>query len=485
MTQSSPRRERLRALPAVQRLLAHPSGQALTARYGHALASEALAWAQEQARRRILAGAGSAAQAAAEADADADSEEPTPEALIEAARRRLEDLYRPRLRPVINATGVVIHTNLGRARLPAAAAAAVAAVATRASSLEYDLATGTRGSRQAPLERLIVRLTGAEAGMAVNNNAAAVLLALSAVAAGREVIVSRGELVEIGGSFRVPDVMAQSGARLVEVGTTNRTRLEDYRRAIGPDTAALLKVHTSNYRIVGFSEAPSIGELAGLAAQHGLPLIYDLGSGVLVDLSRWGLNGEPTVQGAVAAGASLVTFSGDKLLGGPQAGIIAGRRPLVEACARHPLARALRIDKLTAAALEATLTLYLDESRAIAEIPTLRMLLAPVDLLRRRAEGLCRRLAAGAATAAVEVVEVPSAPGGGALPGVELPSAAVAVRPEAASAGLLAEVLRAGDPPVVGRLERDRLLLDVRTVEPGEEDELVDALLAALARLAG
>jgi len=474
LTGTPSRRDLLRSLPAVQRLLEDPAGQELVRRYGHAAAAEALAWAQDQARRRILDGgpeAGSQAPAG-------------PAALIRAAARRLERMFRPHLRPVINATGVVLHTNLGRARLPEAAVAAVSRIAARASNLEFDLESGGRGSRQQALERLLPRLTGAEAGMAVNNNAAAVLLVLSALAAGREVIVSRGELVEIGGSFRIPEVLAQSGARLVEVGTTNRTRLEDYRRAIGPDTAALLKVHTSNYRIVGFTEAPPAADLARLAAQAGVPLIYDLGSGVLVDLAARGIPGEPTVRQALAAGASVVTFSGDKLLGGPQAGIIAGRRDLVEACARHPLARAVRIDKLTLAALEATLTLYLDEAQALEQVPTLRMLLSPVEVLLRRAEALAGRLRDLDLPAAVEAVETRSAPGGGSLPGVELPSAAVALVPMGASAVSLARELRAGDPPVVGRLERDRLLLDLRTVDPGEEEELLAAVPAALARLA-
>lgn len=293
----------------------------------------------------------------------------------------------------MNATGVVVHTNLARAPLAPEAVAAVLGAAGYCN-LEMDLTAGRRGSRQDHVEPLLRRLTGAEAALAVNNNAAAVLLVLAALAAGRGVVVSRGELVEVGGSFRIPDVMAQSGARLAEVGTTNRTRLDDYRRAIGPETALLLKVHRSNYRLVGFTEEVELGELAGLAREAGVPLVLDAGSGALVDLSPFGVTGEPVVGQALAAGADLVTASGDKLLGGPQAGLILGRADLVERCRRHPLARALRVDKLCLAALEGTLRLYLDPERALRAVPVLAMIAAPVEEVERRARALAR-LAAG------------------------------------------------------------------------------------------
>jgi L-seryl-tRNA(Ser) seleniumtransferase len=388
---------------------------------------------------------------------------------------------RPNLRPVINATGVVLHTNMGRALLSERARQAVNDVASRYSNIELDLESGRRGSRYAHLEGLLKSLTGAEAVLVVNNNAAAVLLALSTLARDREVIVSRGQLVEIGGSFRVPEVMAQSGARLVEVGATNKTHPDDYRRAISPDTALLLHVHTSNYRIIGFTRETTISELVEIGRSSSLPVMSDLGSGFLFDLSGYGLPPEPTVREVVEAGPDVVTFSGDKLLGGPQAGIIIGRKELVERMKKNPLTRAVRIDKMTVAALEATLREYLDQDRAIREIPTLRMLTGTRDILQQRGSRLAELLREAAGKKAEICVEKGfSAVGGGAMPTAELPSVLVAIRPAQESAGELQIKLRRGDPAVMGRVQEDKLLLDVRTIGDAELQQLVEAVAVAL-----
>jgi L-seryl-tRNA(Ser) seleniumtransferase len=366
----------------------------------------------------------------------------------------------PRLRRVVNATGVVLHTNLGRAPLAPAAVDHVAAVAGGYSNLEYDLRAGERGSRHDHLAALLRGLTGAEDALVVNNNAAALLLALSALADGREVVVSRGELIEIGDGFRIPDVLARSGARLVEVGTTNKTRAADYEAAAGPETALILRVHQSNFRVVGFAERPELRQLAQVARRAGVPLVDDLGSGSLGTVGD-----EPLVCDSLAAGADLVTFSGDKLLGGPQAGIVCGSAELVARLRRHPLQRALRPDKLTLAALEGTLLLYADPERAAREIPALRMLREPLESVRARAERL-------AGLVGGEVVETVARPGGGALPLLDLPSAGVELEPE------LAAALRATEPPVVALVRGDRTLLDCRTIAD-DEVELVAAAVAA------
>ncbi len=373
-------------------------------------------------------------------------------------REELDSSERASLRRVLNATGVVVHTNLGRAPLAEAALERVAEAGRGYSNLEYDLPSGERGSRQAHVSAVLHRLTGAEAALVVNNNAAAVMLALAALAEGREVLLSRGELIEIGDGFRIPDVLARSGARLVEVGSTNRTRVADYERAIGPETALLLRVHQSNFRVVGFTEQAPLGELAELARRHGLPLVDDLGSGAFDSFE-----GEPSAREALAAGADLVCFSGDKLLGGPQAGVVVGRADLVERLRRHPLQRALRADKLTIAALAGTLALYLDPERARREIPVLRMLMEDVEAVRARAERL-------AAAAGGEVEETVGRVGGGALPLAELPSFACAVEER------LAEPLRLGEPPVIGVLRDGRLLLDCRTLGDAEADEVAEAV---------
>jgi L-seryl-tRNA(Ser) seleniumtransferase len=375
-------------------------------------------------------------------------------------RDELAALRGPRLRRVLNATGVLVHTNLGRAPLPQEALDRVVASARGYSNLEYDLASGTRGSRQDHVAAILRRLTGAESALVVNNNAAAVMLALAALAEGREVLVSRGELIEIGDGFRIPDVLARSGARLREVGTTNRTRVADYERAIGPETAVLLRVHQSNFRVVGFTEQPTVRDLAQVADRHNLPLVDDLGSGVLVELP-----GEPSAKDALAAGADLVTFSGDKLLGGPQAGIVVGRADLVERLRRHPLQRALRADKLTLAALEGTLALYLD---APDRIPVLRMLRETADDVRARASRLAE-LVDGALEETIARV------GGGALPLAEIPSFACAIEES------LAAPLRTGEPPVVGIVRDGRLLLDCRTLADADVDDVAAAVRAARA----
>jgi len=381
--------------------------------------------------------------------------------LAERTLAELAATRAPALRRALNATGVIVHTNLGRAPLPEAALARALEVGRGYSNLEYDLTAGARGSRQDHVAAILRRLTGAEAALVVNNNAAAVMLALAALAEGREVLVSRGELIEIGDGFRIPDVLARSGARLREVGTTNRTRAADYEHAIGPETAVLLRVHQSNFRVVGFTEQPTVEQLAAVARRHGLPLVDDLGSGVLVHLE-----GEPSAKESLAAGADLVCFSGDKLLGGPQAGIVVGRADLVERLRRHPLQRALRADKLTLAALEGTLGLYLDPERAVREVPVLRMLNDPVETARARAERL-------AAAVGGEVEETVARVGGGALPLAELPSVACAVEES------LAEPLRTGEPPVVGVLRDGRLLLDCRTLTDAEAEEVAAAVAAA------
>lgn len=388
-----------------------------------------------------------------------------------AVRARRAQL--PSLRGVINATGVTLHTNLGRACLSERAAQAVAAVAGGYSTLEYDLAAGARGERYSHVEPLLCRITGAESAMVVNNNAAAVLLILSALTAGGEVITSRGELVEIGGSFRVPDIMEACGATLREVGTTNKTHLSDYERAINGATRALMKVHTSNFRILGFTEEVSRADMVALAHRWELPVIEDLGSGCLVDLEQFGIRGEPTVQDSLRAGVDVVSFSGDKLLGGPQAGIILGKKKYIETLKRHPLTRAMRVDKLTLAALEATLRAYAEGS-AQEEIPTLHMLSLTQDELHGRADELCARLCACGVDA--EVIAEQDQVGGGSVPAQLLPTFVVAVKPKACSVDALEKKLRARDVPIIVRIAHERVLFDLRTLRRPDGDEIVRAL---------
>jgi len=423
----------LRGLPSVDTLLGEELGADLVERHGRPATVEAIRAALAGARGRGVADG--------------------PDELLAEAARLLG--RPPSLRPALNATGVIVHTNLGRAPLAAAAIERATAVAAGYSNLEYDLEAGTRGSRHSHLGAILAELTGAEDGMAVNNNAAAVMLTLAALAGGREVPISRGELIEIGDGFRIPEVLAQSGARLVEVGSTNRTRIGDFARALGPDTGAVLRVHQSNFRMVGFTEAPSLHELCALAAEHGVPVIDDLGSGQLIDLPD--LADEPTARSSVEAGATVVCFSGDKLLGGPQAGVIVGATEAVARVRRHPLARAVRIDKLSLAALEATLELYRDPARALREVPVLRAVAEPAAAVRERAERLAARLGG-------DVVATTARVGGGAVPLLEIESFACALD----GGDQLAAALRSADPPVVARVQEGRVLLDCRTLTDEE-----------------
>jgi L-seryl-tRNA(Ser) seleniumtransferase len=400
--------------------------------------------------------------------------------LVSLVEKEVEERMQQSLRRVINATGVVVHTNLGRSLLSDAAMEALATAGAHYNNLEFMLEDGSRGSRQIHLRKLLCELTGAESALVVNNNAAAVLLALTVFAKDREVIVSRGQLIEIGGSFRLPDVMAQSGARLVEVGTTNKTYLEDYRRAVTSETAMIMRAHPSNYRIMGFTAEAGIDELAELAREFELVLLDDLGSGVYIDLSELGLAYEPTIRRFLEDGADLVCFSGDKLLGGPQGGIIIGRADLVEAMAGHPLARALRVDKLTVAAMEATLRQYLDPERAVKEIPTLAMLAADPETLKKRARGLAKKITSEAPSFEAEVIEDVSRAGGGALPMADLPTWAVAVTSSVHKTSRLESALREAEPPIVCRVRDDRIILDMRTVRD-DEASLIAAAFRAIA----
>lgn len=393
----------------------------------------------------------------------------------------LEGRAMPSLRKVINGSGVVVHTNLGRSPLADAAEQAIHTVANGYSNLEFDLSSGERGSRYSHVEGLLCELTGAEAALVVNNNAAAVILAISSIASGCEVIVSRGELVEIGGSFRIPDVMRQSGARLVEVGCTNRTHIKDYRRSITEATTLLLKVHTSNFAIVGFTAEASLAELSDLGDETALPVMLDAGSGCLIDLSPYGIKGEPTIRQYLDSGADIVTFSGDKLLGGPQAGIIVGSKELIDPMKHHPLLRAFRMDKLNLAALEATLRIYRDERQALVAIPTLRMLTMSAETLSRRADTIIRYLR----KRTPEMVTFTrhsgeSSAGGGSFPMLQLPTTLIELRISGATPFQLESALRLTSPPVVGRIHRDRFLLDVRTILDGDFPPLVASLKEAV-----
>jgi L-seryl-tRNA(Ser) seleniumtransferase len=445
---------RLRRLPSVDRLLGHEAVEELIASYGRQQTVEAIRHTLDAVRGEVQAGA----------------DLPPMEVLVARCRQELQSRLASTLRPVINATGVIIHTNLGRAPLSAAARAAAQEVSRGYSTLEYDVAAGHRGRRQTHIEGPLQAVTGAEAGLVVNNNAGAVLLALTGLAQGRGVIISRGQLVEIGGGFRVPEVMAQSGARLIEVGTTNRTHLRDYEAALdaNDDAALILLAHHSNFRIVGFTTEPALPELVRLGAERQMPVVYDIGSGALLDTARYGLAHEPTVQEAVSDGAAVICFSGDKLLGGPQAGIIVGQAALVDSLKRHPLVRALRPDKLCLAALQATLLHYL-KGEAEQEIPVWRMISQPLDEVTRRARSWIRSLRRAGLEA--EVIDGASTVGGGSLPGETLPTKLVALGSEGPDA--LAAALRAASPPVIARIEDGRLVLDPRTVLAEQEDQLL------------
>ncbi len=456
----------LRQLPSVDRLLSDPALSELRARLPHDLCVAAVRDALAQARAEIQAGRNPV---------------PTAETLARQTAATLERRYGRSLRSVVNATGVVIHTNLGRAPLSQAATQAMTQAAAAYSNLEFELSTGTRGSRATHLDSLLTAATGAEAGIAVNNNAAALYFVMSVFAAGRDLIVSRGQAVEIGGGFRIPDVIRQSGARLVEVGTTNRTRAQDYRDALSDETAALLRVHSSNFRIIGFVEETTVAELRAVADDHETQtaspplLIDDVGSGCLLDTRNYGLAYEPRPQDSVAAGADLVLFSGDKLLGGPQAGIIVGRESAIAPLRRHPLMRALRPDKTTIAGLAATLEHYL-AGEAETQIPIWQMIAAEPATLRKRAESWQATLGAG------QVSQSESAIGGGSLPGETRPTWVWSIRREHPSK--FAEALRRSNPPVIARVTDDQILLDPRTVLPGQDQLVIAALRAALGEVA-
>ena len=450
-----------RVLPSVERLLSDKSITLLIEEHSRSIVLELVRRELDEARSSIKSG----------------SPAPRQEEIIAAVSARAEALTLDWPQHVINATGVVLHTNLGRSPLSADAIRAMQRAAQGYSDLELDLLTGRRGSRQAHISGLVARATGAEAALVVNNNASAMMLGLAAIATGKEVIVSRGEAVEIGGGFRIPDVLAQSGATLVEVGTTNRTYARDYEAAITENTGALLAVHASNFRVMGFTHAPEIRELVEIGARRGVPVLHDLGSGCLLDSAQFGLMHEPMPQESVKAGVGLSFFSGDKLLGGPQAGIIAGKKALIDVVARHPLARAMRIDKLSMAALAATLEHYI-RGEALDKIPIWRMIAMTADDARARADGWAEEIGEVAS-----IVQSQSTIGGGSLPGETLPTWALAIESESIDGGAqaMAKRLRDANTPVMGRIEDERVLLDARTVLPEEEKALLDAVRHAVA----
>ncbi len=455
----------LRNIPSVNELLDSPPLKKLVEKISHNVVVSTVRTVLDETRNEVQTAASERAL-------------PSVTDLAERIARRIAEGEVPALRPVINATGILLHTGLGRAPLAEEAIEEIAAVARDYASVEIDLVTGKRSQRKAAVEDLVRELTGAEAALVVNNNAGATMLVLSALAAGREVIVSRGQLIEIGGSFRLPDVMAASGAVLREVGTTNKTRLDDYAAAIGEQTAALMLVHPSNFVVVGFSAGVEIEELVPLGRRHKLPVIHDAGSGALLDFSEFGFAGEPVISQSIRAGADLVLFSGDKLLGGPQCGIIAGRRTWVETVESHPMARALRVGKLTLGALAATLRLYRDEEQVRRRIPLLHLLTTSAENLKNRAERLAPQIAATRSVAAAEAVASVTYLGGGSVPTQELPTWCVALKPEGLSVDRLAASLRQGTPAVVGRVQQDRLWLDLRSVLPRQDAKLVAAFEA-------
>jgi L-seryl-tRNA(Ser) seleniumtransferase len=455
-----------RDLPSVNDVLAAPAVRALAGAHAHDVIVAGVRREIAELRQRLARGEPIDGRRGAEA-------------LAARVAERLGEELRPKLRPVLNATGIVLHTNLGRAPAAEEAARAAYEAARGYLNLELDLATGKRSSRQVAIREWVCRLTGAESATAVNNNAAATVIALRALCQGKEVIISRGQLIEIGGSFRIPEIMAVSGAVLREVGTTNITRPADYERAITPNTAALLRVHSSNYRVSGFTKCVSLPDLVALGRKHGLQVIDDIGSGALVGFERFGFQGEPVARESIAAGADLVLFSGDKLLGGPQAGVLAGKKEWVHKVEKDPLMRAFRLDKMTLAALEATLRLYLHEEKALREIPVLRLLGTPPDVLRQRAEGLLKALGGIDGLTAAARPDVAYV-GGGSLPDQALATWVVEVEVAGLSDAALARRLRTGTPAVMGRLRDGKLVLDVRTVFPHQEPALVEAMRAAV-----
>ena len=461
------KQEVLSQIPQVELLLRTPSIQALIEEYSHQAVTDSIRQVLALFRREILS-----------QPTDWFPEDmPDRQEILQRVKIMTKQKMQPSLHGVINATGIILHTNLGRALLPKSACRQVLEVASRYSNLEIDEKTGVRGSRYDHVNQLLCQITGAEDAMVVNNNAAAVLLVLAAMGCGKEVVVSRGQLIEIGGSFRIPEVMEQSGCRLVEVGATNKTHLQDYEKAIGRETALLLKAHTSNYRIVGFTEEVSNADLVQLGHAHALPIVEDLGSGILLDLSAYGLT-EPTVQSSLQAGIDVVTISGDKLLGGPQAGIILGKKEFIALMKKHPLNRALRIDKMTLAGLEATLKLYLDEKKALTEIPVLRMLTISKEELQQKADRLWLDVTMRVGGKAfVRVQEDVSAVGGGSMPLVQLPTYVLAIVPRDCSVVQFEAALRGFETPIFGRIAKDQYLLDLRTIQDDELTRVADGVV--------
>lgn len=463
------KKEYLKQLPAVDDFLADPGLSDLLTDQPRAVVVMAIREVLDELRLKIMAGGTSL-----------DSLDLSTTALIHLVSCKVTQITSPRLRRVVNGTGVVVHTNLGRSILAESAVLAIDQVARNYCNLEYDVEQGARGSRHDHIRDLIIGLTKAEDAIAVNNNAAAVLLALTAIAKDKEVVVSRGELVEIGGSFRIPDVMRQSGARLVEVATTNKTHYQDYANATNENTALLLKVHTSNFKIIGFTSEVSVPEMVALGRETGIAVMHDLGSGLMTSIDSLGFIDEPTVDDSIKAGVDLITFSGDKLLGGPQAGIILGKSKYVEICRRHPLARAVRIDKFTLSALEATLRLYLDSQYALQAIPTLRMLSEKFSGIEDRAQKLAARLTSIAgARYDVKVITEVSKAGGGALPLIEIPTVAVSVSLPGVSINELESRIRSHEPPVIARIKDDRLVFDARTITMDDLEIIAAALRIA------
>ncbi len=463
----------LRMLPGVDQVLERCKNDPYFAEIPKTVVVNSVRQTLDSRRSRILA-----------ADQNFAEESLSAAPLMESVKTVVGKAMTPNLRPLVNATGVVVHTNLGRSLLSETVVENVALIAGRYSNLEYDLEAGKRGSRFSSVEAILCELSGAQAATVVNNNAAGVLLCLETMARDKEVVVSRGELVEIGGSFRVPDVMAKSGGILREVGTTNRTHLKDYEQAINEHTALLLKVHRSNYSIVGFTAEVSLQELVALGVRHGRPVMEDLGSGTFIDFSKYGLAKEPTVQESVAAGADVVTFSGDKLLGGPQAGLIVGKKPIIERVRQNPLARALRIDKMTLAALEATLRLYRDEKKAVRTIPTLRMLTMDPDEIENRASRIAESLnAIGDSRLQIALIDLPSKAGGGALPLLDLPSKCLRIMIQGMSVNTLEQNMRRHTPPIIGRIEDDAFVVDPRTLRDDDLPIIRSAVETVLKRV--
>lgn len=460
----------LRRIPSVDKILEYDDVKMLLKNYSRGLVLKAIQKKLAKARKKLLV----------TQESQPDNEQEAVEITGKAIEEEIQSFSKPHLEKVINATGVVLHTNLGRSLLPEESIENLKNIALSYSNLEYDLGKGNRGSRYSHIDELLCEITGAESAFVVNNNAAAVLLALNTLADGKEAIVSRGELIEIGGSFRIPDIMKRSGAMMVEVGTTNKTHLSDYEEAIGDNTGLLLKVHTSNYRIVGFTSEVDLQSLIALGERYHLAVVNDLGSGSLIDFSAYGIAHEPTVQEVVKTGVGVVTFSGDKLLGGPQAGIIVGKKTILNKLQKNPLNRALRIDKLTLATLESTLRLYIDQETVIKKIPTLRMITLPLEEIEKRAVNLTRRLCNNIPDhVEIQIVDDVSMVGGGALPSQQLPTKVIAISSKRISVKDLEKQLRESKPSIIARINKEQLRIDLRTVNEKEE-EIIEASLRTI-----